>query len=297
MKSPLKPSPALMQSPLKQANSLGSGSFLAEEEIDTFFGHNNPFQKTATASESVPWALQDSSKFNSQRSLGHMEVDWENFTSSFDPINTSISSSISSSSSTCSDDAYGERHKNSSTASSVRCTHTKKRVQWRHDENGDVVCKEYEPLITDATVIREQWYDAQSFRHFRNSCHEVSLEASMDPGYNETFRRHLAACRRGVVPDYDNADDATVFASYRGLERAIFRQELQAAKYSAIHNTVAQQDDPFGNSVESLGETSRQWTATARHMARLLGQQDELIAQQAYKDSTRKVSVQRFIEI
>jgi hypothetical protein len=294
MKSPLKPSPTLMQSPLKQANSLGSGSFLADEEIDTVFEYN-PFQKLATASDSALWVLQPSGKTNSQRSLGHMEIDWDTFTSSFDAINTSISSSVSSSSSTCTKGAYEDSRKNSGTASCVGCT--KKRVQWLHDENGEVACKEYEPLITDATVIRAQWYDAPSFRQFRNACHEVSLKASMDPDYNETFRHHLASCRRGLVPDHDTEDDVIQYASYRGLERAIFRQELQAAKYNAIHNTVAQQDDPFGNSVEALGETSRQWTATARHMARLLGQQDELIAQQAYKDSDETESVRRFIEI
>ena len=293
MKSPLKPSPSLLQSPLKQANSLGSGSFLDEEELNAMFGHD-PFKKNTT-SDSI-WVLEPYNKNNSRDSFVGQLDEWDNFSSSFDPINTSSSSSISTSSSADDADTDEERHDN---RSSRYCTTSKARVQWRQDENGDVTCEEFEPTITDHNVIRAQWYDAPSFRKFRASCHEVSLKASLDPDYSETFRRHLAACRRGAVPawDTDDNDDAVEFGSYRGLERAIFRQELQAAKYSAIHSTVAQQNNPFGNSVEALGETSRQWTATARHMAHHLGLQDEIIARQAYQDSNDASSVTRFIEI
>jgi len=266
MKSPLKASPTLLQpSTLKQANSLGSGSFLNEEELDTLFGRNNPFKKSSSSSDPL-WDLP-SGKSNNKTTYSSNLKEWSSF-ASFDPINTSTSSN------------------------STPLLH-KKRVQWREDENGDVECQEFAAVQQDFELIRSQWYDASSFRQFRAACHEMSLKASLDPDYTETFRRQLAVARRGQQPTLVELE-VLEFSQYRGLERAVFRQELQSHKYSAIAATVAQQDDAFMNSVEHLGETSRQWTAAARQMARTLALEDYIIAQHAYNDND---SARRFIEI
>jgi len=288
MKTPLKPSPALITSPLKQANSLGSGSFhQQDEELDTIFGHN-PF-KSAFVFEQPSSSNSNSNKQEQDENSPYAArvEEWYSF-ASFDPLVDSFSTFTISGGSAAVAAAQSLHNSSKNT--------TKKRVQWKLDENGEVECQEYEPTFTDFDLIRSQWYEAQSFRQFRSACHEVSLKASLDPEYTGMFRYHLILCRRGVQPEFVDSDDVLEFASYRGLERAIFRQELQAAKYSAIQNTVAQQDDPFANSVDALGETSRQWTATARQMARALARADELIAQDAY-NSEESSGTRRFIEI
>jgi len=258
MKSPLKPDPVLLQSPLKQANSIGSGLFLKGEELDSIFGHN-PFKhsnSSVSPSRVKPWIVEASS----EKYTAHLK-EWNTF-ASFDPINTSTSSS---------------------TAPLLR----PKRVQWRQDEFGEIVTEEYEAKFTDQDIIRAQWYDAASFRQFRGACHELTLQASLNPDYTESVRRQHVVCRRGEQPTLE-VDDVLEFARFRGLERSVFRNELQTAKFTAIQSIVTMQEELLmegDDGMEKLGETARQWTAPARQMARTLAIQDRIIAEQAYKDN------------
>ena len=165
----------------------------------------------------------------------------------------------------------------------------RKRVNFATDENGDVLCAEYECDKTHD--VRESWYGSADFRQFRAWCHDAAACAILDMDYQEYFHMIYSACSRDKGIPVVDVDDAMAFAGYRGLERVVFRNELQADKLESIQNVVWTQNNAMLASEATLADTSRKLTATARSIALYLAAADSVIAQNT-PDSER-----RFVEI
>lgn len=223
---------------------------LNEEELSVVFG--DAFTKTSgrcVVAEKSPEQHQDNAVLEPQL------LEWNVF-ESFDPINDSMSSSSPL---------------------------LRKRVDFATNENGDILCMEYSCVKTRQDV-RATWYGASDFQQFRAWCHETTANAVMDMDYSEYFHMmYSACCRSGTssLPDVDE-DDASEFAHYRGLERVIFRKQLQTDKIAAIQGVVWTQNDALVVVNEDmLADTSRTLTKSARNMAQYLAAADALVAQQA----------------
>lgn len=170
----------------------------------------------------------------------------------------------------------------------------RKRVNFATDENGQVLCTEYDSLMDTRMDAHETWYGASDFKQFRARCHETAAFAALDMDYRDYFHMLYSACSRGdtaSIPIVD-VEDAMEFAKYRGLERVIFRNVLQTDKITSIQGVVWTQNDAMLVSEEMLAETSRKLTVAARNMAQYLAASDSVIADQSPTDSER-----RFIEI
>lgn len=287
MKSPLKSDTYLLQLSSNEGNRVGLGSpiFLKQEDFvfdAQFLGHY-PFSlnEIATSDENLdPTWCQHSSSNLIKAKFSQKYHEWDDF-GYFDCIN------------------------DSSTASSTAplLLERTKRVQWKLDNLGNIVSEEYEPTETTFAVIRQQWYDANIFRQMRADCQRLSLQASVDHQYTATVREHLKCCQVGERPNLVH-DEVLLFSRYRGLERSIFRLELQAAKFRIIHTIVSRQSK-FGDNIsypdnedeeEELAETSRRCTFRARHMARTLAIQDRIIADEIYNEE-RNSPQRKTIEI
>jgi hypothetical protein len=266
-----------MKSPLKVVQSIsisGVGPLrpikFNEEELDVLFA--NSFSKPAGCHGTEKSPQDDD--YDDSFTTSQLQ-EWNIF-ASFDPINDSLSSS----------------------SPLLRS----KQVNFATDENGQVLCTEYDCVKTRQEV-RETWYGASDFRQFRAWCHETAACAVLDMDYCDHFHMLYSACSRNTrdsnnssIPTVD-ADDAMEYANYRGLERVIFRKELQTDKIAAIQGVVWTQNDAMmATSEDKLADTSCKLTVAARNMAQYLAAADAVIAQQSTSPDNIEQR-RRFIEI
>jgi hypothetical protein len=260
-----------MKTPLKELQSLAHNNIgplrpmmkVNDEELEAFFGED--FAK-ATTTKSF---CVEPNKFSERHDAVSVELQEWNAFASFDPINDTSMSSI--------------------TPLLLR-----KRVQFAADENGKILCSEY-ACVKIPEDIRETWYSTSDFRQFRAWCQETAASAILDMDYCNYFHMVYAVCssdRPGNRLPVVDVECAVEFAKYRGLERVIFRKELQTDKLASIQGVVWTQNDAMIVSEEGLADTSRKLTSSARKMAQYLAASDSAVAQQSPTDSVR-----RFIEI
>lgn len=252
-----------MKSPLKELKCLKSSRShllrpmkVNEEELDVFFGSD--FVKHAGSRNDA-----DSLTLSEPHDAAAAQLQEWNAFSSFDPIN---------------DISVG------SGAPLLR-----KRVNFATDENREVLRTEYSCVKT--IDVRETWYGASDFRQFRARCHETAAIAILDIDYRHYFYDLYASCCADTGIPLVDAEDALEFAKYRGLERVIFRKELQTDKIASIQGVVWSQNDARMPSDDMLADESFRLTASARNMAQYHAAADFVIAQ--HTPGTER----RFIEI
>lgn len=193
-----------------------------------------------------PWQVDKSSE-------------WETF-ASFDPIVESSSSSLASDSS-------------STVLSSTR------RVQWItvDEDEEEILCEEHENPFQYADV-KAMWFVASDYKRFRSACFDDAMLASMDEDYVNYFQQNYEQCGQAVTPSGTHQ-----FTDYRGLERAVFRQQLIRDKFNAISTIVQVQRTEIYNALksqnqceEAIADTSRKFSARARKMAKFLATEDRM---------------------
>lgn len=208
-----------------------------------------------------------------------------------------------------------------------------RRVQFATDENGNISCIKYDPMRSSVPAIvninapqialptgedysvdlRSLWYNAADFRQFRTWFHETANSAVQDESYRQYFMTlYHAACCSPADHTLENSatlafikEHAVSFAKYRGLERAIFRNELQTDKIASIKGVVWCQEEETNDSNEhssrvpgiktvsnQLAATSAPLTETARMLAGMYGAADAAVV-----EHYDKLSKRRFVEI
>jgi hypothetical protein len=207
--------------------------------------------------------------------------------------------------------------------------HRRRRVRFQTDENGAIACTKYDDCSrtlhysdathwTDEAIRNVSWYGRADFLAFRSWFHETVATATVDAHYRDYFLTlyHSAVCHEENNDNGLSSSSASLsslqsssvgpaaiqFSKYRGLERAIFRNELQTDKIAALKGVVwsqakyKQQQEEYNQSLEAmamgttsmstslattaaaLARTSAKLTATARFMALVLGAADATVA-------------------
>jgi hypothetical protein len=204
------------------------------------------------------------------------------------------------------------------------------RVRFQTDENGAIACTKYDDCHrytlhfdlqhwSDEAIRDVSWYGRADFLAFRSWFHETVAAAAVDAQYRDYFTTlyHSAVCCQEESNNNgpsslssssssslqsSSVTAAVQFSKYRGLERAIFRNELQTDKIAALkgvvwsqakykqqqeENNLSQEAMAMGTTnmtttattaAAALARTSAKLTATARCMALVLGAADATVA-------------------
>jgi hypothetical protein len=177
----------------------------------------------------------------------------------------------------------------STSMASLNYQHTRKRVRFATDTEGNVLCHELEnkepPMTEDE--IEASWCSPTEFKLFRRLCRK-EVRTARKTTYRTDFRKLYTACEEGDVTSVMQEKQAIANSSCRGLELLIF-PDLHSDRKTAIRTIIRTQKAlPVCLTAEhrekALASVSRFLSKQTRQLSHLLGTGDAAVARTIHNE-------------